>query len=190
MKNSKPVFDAYSIPGVSKFVSKFNATIKEVRMKVTGEIESKKAGDGYVDVTVKGTKVRAWATVKGRDNVVRENPAYKQLEGCRVGNTVEAEIAEKTSNGVVYKNLAGIVLQNSPGDSGESEVVRPDRQSGSTERLYVALVPALYRMVGAMMNKCELEYLSENHERISAIVHVMFEHALDHLSGLKNTVGE
>ncbi|MCK9602344.1 MAG: hypothetical protein M0R06_25085 [Sphaerochaeta sp.] len=100
--------------------------------KVVGELKSKVRGTGCVDVTVEGTKVRCWETIKGRDGVVRANPVLAQLEGCRVGDIVEAEIVERQSNGRTFMNLGGISLQTKPEAVQSSAPVYPVGQSDHT----------------------------------------------------------
>jgi hypothetical protein len=116
------------------------------------------------------------------------------LAGCRIGDTVEADVYEKAgANGGTFRNLNGIVIQNSPGEAVAGEPLPPvysDRASGSTEREYLALAGPVYRMIGEIVGKKDLEYLSENHERISAVANTLIEQAITHLSGLKSVVGE
>jgi hypothetical protein len=118
------------------------------------------------------------------------------LAGCRIGDTVEADVYEKAgAKGGTFRNLNGIVIQNSPGEAVAGEPLPaanlyPDRASGSTEREYLALAGPVYRMIGEIVGKKDLEYLSENHERISAVANTLIEQAITHLSGLKSVVGE
>jgi hypothetical protein len=182
---------------VLKIVSTSNFKIVEVNMgtKVVGELVSKVPGNGYTDVTIGTTVIRAWDTTK-RGNVSVLNPVVAALAGCRIGDTVEADVYEKAgAKGGTFRNLNGIVIQNSPGEAVAGEPLPaanlyPDRASGSTEREYLALAGPVYRMIGEIVGKKDLEYLSENHERISAVANTLIEQAITHLSGLKSVVGE
>jgi hypothetical protein len=175
--------------------------IKEIRRmgKVVGELKEKKAGVGYTDVTVGTQKVRAWDTIKTRDGKIILNPVKEQLDGCRVGDTVEADIVSRDSGGRTYLNLAGIAIQSAPGAQADApgEVVYPDRtrnegQAASPlhniDRFYLAMAPAVYRGVMGMFAATDFAWIEENHERISAVCNRVIEHAFDHMEGLKSTL--
>ena len=161
--------------------------------KVVGELVSKSPGNGYTDVTIGTTVIRAWDTTK-RGNVSILNPVMKALEGCRIGDTVEADVFEKAgTKGGMFRNLNGITIQNSPGESDAGEPLPnlyPDRASGSTEREYLAVVGPVYRMIGEVIGKKDLEYLEQNKERIPPVAEWFIDRIMARLDELKAVVGE
>ena len=153
--------------------------------KIVGELKGKTKGNGCVDVTVGETKVRCWETIKGRDGLVRANPVFVQLDGCRVGDMVEIDIVERKVGDKTWLNLGGIALQSKPeAVSATSQVVQPVGQSGhSWESFQMTHGPAVIQglLAGLSGKDVDIEgnptgkvrdfsWLEEgNHERVAAM---------------------
>lgn len=103
-------------------------------LKVLGELKAKSEKDVAVDIEVGGQKIRAWKTMKrGQDTV--PNPAIAELEGCRVGQFVEAVYDTRESNGRTYSNLRSIAIQTGePQTSAPPVSNQSDGQTASAPR--------------------------------------------------------
>lgn len=194
-------------PGIKKFIEYFpNSIIKEIRMsdKLVGVLESKKAGTAqngstYTDVTIGTQKIKLWDTIKTKAGGIIGNPAKTQLDGCRIGDTVEAKVYTNQGG---YKSINEICVQNAPGAAeagepvtGESNV-SPDRFSGSTERQALVLIPAAYRFIAEFVGgngikpEDRMAYLEENKDRFIALAHWFAQAGMLFIEGEKHVVGE
>jgi hypothetical protein len=183
--------------GILNIVSKLHLIIKEIRTmsKVVGELKSIKIGNGKTDLVVGETKIGAWHTIKTKTGAEIPNPALSQLEGCKVGDTVEAEVFVTKSG---YTNLNGISIQTSPGHVPATSTGEPSGvpvvipfPAGDFERFYCAVAPAVYNALGRIIGKQDSSvWVEENHERFSAVANAVIEHAYDHFVGLKHTLGQ
>ena len=87
------------------------------RKKAIGILGEKKEGNGFTDVKIGDTRIRCWATIKPYGKAAVENPAINELNGVRVGNTVEADydVVEKYDEvkkvNKTYFNLVSICIR-------------------------------------------------------------------------------
>ena len=157
--------------------------------KVNGELMGKTVGTArngspYTDVTIGTAKYKLWDTIK-RGGAVITNPAKTSLDGCRIGDMVEAEIA--TSQGG-YTSISDIALQSRPNQTqaepAPGQVVQPVGQSGhSWESFQMTHGPAVIQglLAGLSGKDVDIEgnptgkvrdfsWLEEgNHERVAAM---------------------
>lgn len=176
--------------------------------KLVGVLESKKAGTAqngstYTDVTIGTQKIKLWDTIKTKSGGVISNPARTQLDGCRIGDTVEAKIYTNQGG---YKSITEICVQNAPGAAEAGEPVYPgeakvqtsiqDRFSGSVERQILSLLPVAWEFVAGFVGdngvepQDRLAYLEENKDRFVAVVHALVQSGLLFVEGQKAMVGE
>jgi len=119
--------------------------------KLTGRLDRVYPGDGFKDVTVGGKKIRAWETIKGGDGV-SGNPAFVELQGVKVGDTVEATYAEKQTATGTFANLLAIARQDREAGAQDNNPVaapgfKPRQQKSPDERREIIL-QTMFKIAG------------------------------------------
>jgi hypothetical protein len=123
--------------------------------KVIGKLDEKTAKESFTDIKVGGVNIRVWNTIKrGQDTIT--NPALEALNGCRIGEKVEAVYFEKLFNGRAYANLLSIAIQSddvpdTPPVSAPSRSFTPKAYGKSPEERMSILVQSANHDATALM---------------------------------------
>jgi hypothetical protein len=166
--------------------------------KVVGELKSIKIGNGKTDLVVGETKIGAWHTIKTKTGAEIPNPALAQLEGCKVGDTVEAEVFVTKSG---YTNLNGISIQTKsdhvPAHASSEPVGCPVGPGADFERLYLALAPTIYAgvfpffLAQGKATEAAADYIEkENHARVVACADEILNNAVNHILTARHTADQ
>ena len=157
--------------------------------KLTGVLEKKefitsKSGARFVSIVVNGTKMSAFLESTQAPN------AYREVEGCREGNTIEVEYdTDKTGK---YKNIKTITVQA----SGSSQTLPQVDSGGTAPSARDAAITLggighdVAAIIGGILNGRAfgeigpvLSWVEENYPRIVALYSTMS----DELFGVRTT---